>query len=109
VRADQIKAAVVRERLLCVTSFADGCFVVSSASFVAPVQVKNIKHSGSTTFDDILEIARVMRPRSMAKELSGTVKEILGTAFSTGCLVDGQSPMDIIEQINDGDIEVPDK
>ncbi len=43
-------------------------------------QEKNIKHSGNLTLDDIISIARAMRSRSMARQLSGTVKEILGTA-----------------------------
>lgn len=38
----------------------------------------------------------------MAKELKGTVKEILGTAFSVGCTVNNKSPMDIQEAIQDG-------
>lgn len=41
-------------------------------------KVKNIKHDGNVPFDEIIAIARKMRSRSMAKELSGTVKEILG-------------------------------
>ena len=44
-------------------------------------KVKNISHKGSITFDDVLNVARTMRPRSMAKELSGTVKEILGLSL----------------------------
>ena len=72
-------------------------------------KVKNIQHSGNVSLDDIIEVARIMRPRSMAKELSGTVKEILGTAFSVGCTVDGQDPMDVQQQISDGDIEIPEK
>lgn len=43
----------------------------------------------------------------MARELSGTVREILGTAQSVGCTVDGRPPHDIIDDINDGSIEVP--
>ena len=43
----------------------------------------------------------------MAKEFSGTVKEILGTATSVGCTIEGQNPRDIIAQINDGTIEIP--
>jgi large subunit ribosomal protein L12e len=46
-----------------------------------------------------------MRFKSMAKDLSGTVKEILGTAFSVGCQVDGKSPKDVQEQIDSGEIE----
>lgn len=59
--------------------------------------------------DDIISIARQMRPRSMAKALSGTVKEVLGTAQSVGCTVDGKAPHDVIDEVNDGTVEVPDE
>ncbi|UYV61395.1 RPL12 [Cordylochernes scorpioides] len=68
---------------------------------------KNIKHSGNITMDDIVEIARTMRPRSMARNLDGTVKEILGTAQSVGCTVDSMPPHDLIEKIKGGLVEVP--
>uniref|UniRef100_A0A2I3HI31 Large ribosomal subunit protein uL11 n=1 Tax=Nomascus leucogenys TaxID=61853 RepID=A0A2I3HI31_NOMLE len=64
---------------------------------------KNIKHSGNITFDEIVNIARQMRHRSLARELSGTIKEILGTAQSVGCNVDGRHPDDI----NSGAVECP--
>lgn len=41
-------------------------------------KVKNIKHNGNLTLADILEVAKTMRPRSLAKDLAGSVKEILG-------------------------------
>ena len=47
-----------------------------------------------------------MRPRSMSRHLSGTVKEILGTCQSVGCTVEGQLPHDIIDKISDGEIEI---
>ncbi|KAE8724120.1 60S ribosomal protein L12 [Hibiscus syriacus] len=53
-------------------------------------KTKNIKHHGNISLDDVIEIAKVMRPRSMAKDLRGTVKEILGTCVSVGCTVDGR-------------------
>ncbi|EPQ03548.1 60S ribosomal protein L12 [Myotis brandtii] len=68
---------------------------------------KNIKHSGSITFDEIVSIARQMRHRSSARERSGTIKEILGTAQSEGCSVDGRHPHDIIDDINSGAVECP--
>lgn len=68
---------------------------------------KNIKHSGNVALDEIFDIARTMRDKSLAKELSGTVKEILGTAQSVGCTVDGKPPHDVIEAIDAGEIEVP--
>ncbi|KAK7164650.1 hypothetical protein R3I94_003134 [Phoxinus phoxinus] len=70
-------------------------------------KVKNIKHSGSVTFDEIVSVARVMRPRSIARELSGTIKEILGTAQSVGCTIDGRPPHDVIDDINSGKVECP--
>ena len=70
-------------------------------------KTKNIKHNGNLTFDEIVEIAKVMRERSMAREFVGTVKEILGTCVSVGCTVDGESPKEIQRKINDGELEVP--
>ncbi|OXA61024.1 60S ribosomal protein L12 [Folsomia candida] len=70
-------------------------------------KVKNIKHNGNITFNDILTIAKAMKERSMAKKLEGTVKEVLGTAQSIGCTIDGKDPHDIIDAINDGEIDVP--
>ncbi|KAF8653586.1 hypothetical protein AX16_003864 [Volvariella volvacea WC 439] len=68
---------------------------------------KNIKHSGNIPLDEIIDVARTMREKSLAKELSGTVKEILGTAQSVGCTVEGRPPHDIIDDINSGEIEIP--
>ncbi|KAI5919088.1 hypothetical protein F4810DRAFT_714803 [Camillea tinctor] len=70
---------------------------------------KNIKHSKSVPLDDIIDIARTMRFKSFSKELSGTVKEILGTALSVGCQVDGRSPRAIIEDIDSGAIDIPEE
>eukprot|EP00019_Armaparvus_languidus_P010238 CAMPEP_0168582318 /NCGR_PEP_ID=MMETSP0420-20121227/1914_1 /TAXON_ID=498008 /ORGANISM="Pessonella sp." /LENGTH=163 /DNA_ID=CAMNT_0008616789 /DNA_START=162 /DNA_END=653 /DNA_ORIENTATION=- len=70
---------------------------------------KNIVHNGNITLNDVLGIARTMRERSMAKEFSGTVKEILGTCQSIGCTVDGQPPHDLIDQINEGSLPIPEK
>lgn len=46
-----------------------------------------------------------MRFKSMSKELSGTVKEILGTAYSVGCQVDGRSPKAVSDDIDSGEVE----
>ena len=46
-----------------------------------------------------------MRFKSLAKDLKGTVKEVLGTAFSVGCQVDGRSPKEISDDIENGAIE----
>ncbi|VDK60205.1 unnamed protein product [Anisakis simplex] len=70
-------------------------------------KVKNVKHSADLSIDQIINIARQMRPRSMAKKLEGTVKEILGTAQSVGCTVNGQHPHDVVDAIRSGEIVIP--
>lgn len=73
------------------------------------MQEKNIKHSGNLKLNDIIEIARVMAPRSCAKSLAGTCKEILGTCQSVGCTVEGEHPHAVIKKIDDGQMDIPDK
>lgn len=45
----------------------------------------------------------------MAKKLEGTVKEILGSAQSVGCTVEGRNPHDVIDSIKNGELEVPEE
>jgi large subunit ribosomal protein L12e len=71
-------------------------------------KVKNIKHNGNITMNDVYEIARTMRPKSMARDFSGTVREILGTCRSVGCTVDGKTPADLTTQIQSGELVCPD-
>ncbi|EME28820.1 60S ribosomal protein L12 [Galdieria sulphuraria] len=71
-------------------------------------KVKNIKHNGNLPLDEVIKVAKAMRARSMAKRMSGTVKEILGTAHSVGCTVDGMHPHDVIQKIDANEIEIED-
>ncbi len=43
-----------------------------------------------------------MRPRSMARELVGTVREILGTCQSVGCTIDGDSAQEMLQKVRAG-------
>ncbi|OII77865.1 60s ribosomal protein L12 [Cryptosporidium andersoni] len=70
-------------------------------------KVKNIKHSGNLSLEQIYAVARTMQFKSRAKEFSGTVKEILGTCSAIGCTVEGQRPIDLQEKIDAGKIDVP--
>ncbi|KAK7935076.1 hypothetical protein PG985_000571 [Apiospora marii] len=70
---------------------------------------KNIKHTKSIPLDEIIEIARVMKFKSFSKTLEGNVKEILGTAYSVGCQVDGRSPKAIQDDIASGAIDIPEE
>ncbi|KAJ2450954.1 hypothetical protein EV183_003950, partial [Coemansia sp. RSA 2336] len=71
---------------------------------------KNILHNGNISIDDVIKVARTMREadKSMARELKGTVKEILGTCNSVGCTVDGETPVDMQRMIDEGEVEIPD-
>ena len=69
-------------------------------------KVKNPVHNGKAKFDDIIEIAKKMRPKSYAADFKGTVKEVLGTAVSIGCSIDGEDPRKIQAKIDDGSIAV---
>ena len=69
---------------------------------------KNIEHDGNVTLDQVIEIAKVMRGRSMARKMAGTVREILGTCFSIGCTVNDEHPSEVIRQIKEGELEIPD-
>lgn len=79
-------------------------------SHLTSVPAPAVVHSGSISMDDVIRIARIMRPKSLAKKFEGTVLEILGTAQSTGCQVDGQDPHDIIDAIHNGEgPEIPEE
>lgn len=67
---------------------------------------KNVKHNGNVKMDDVIDIAKKLRPKSMAVDFAGTVKEVLGTAVSLGCTVDGKNPKEVQKLIDDGEIEV---
>ena len=66
-------------------------------------------HDGNITRDQVLEVARSMRARSMSKLFSGTVKEILGTCYSVGCTVDDEHPTYWQQAIDDGEWEIADE
>ena len=72
-------------------------------------ETKNIKHNGNIALNDVIEIVRVMKPRSMVKELVETVKEILGTCLSISCTVDGKDPKDLQTEIDEGEVEIPEE
>merc|ERR1719444_638482 len=98
-----IKALKIQNRQATVSVVPSAAAMIIKALKEPPrdrKKVKNIKHNGNVTMDDIINAARVMRPRSMARE-------ILGTAQSVGCTVDGMQPHDVIDGINDGSVECP--
>eukprot|EP01114_Cavostelium_apophysatum_P014541 TRINITY_DN37_c0_g1_i1.p1 TRINITY_DN37_c0_g1~~TRINITY_DN37_c0_g1_i1.p1 ORF type:complete len:166 (-),score=43.76 TRINITY_DN37_c0_g1_i1:42-539(-) len=72
-------------------------------------KVKNIKHDGSLTLDDIYKVARAIKDRSMARDFQGTVLEVLGTCTSVGCSIEGVSAKEMQRRIKEGEQEIPAK
>lgn len=69
-------------------------------------KVKNIKHNGNIAFSEILKIAKEAKGKSMAADLKGCVMEVLGTAVSIGCNIDGENPKAIQEKVAAGKLKV---
>ncbi|CAJ1026030.1 Ribosomal protein L11, N-terminal domain/Ribosomal protein L11, RNA binding domain containing protein, putative [Leishmania lindenbergi] len=70
-------------------------------------KVKNIKHSGNIPFSEIVKIAKESQAKSMGSDLKAVVMDVLGTAVSIGCTVDGESPRDIQAKVQEGKLKVP--
>jgi large subunit ribosomal protein L12e len=58
-------------------------------------KTKNVVHNGKLSLDNVIAIAKEMRPKSMAATFKGTVLEVLGTCVSVGCSIDGKRPQDV--------------
>jgi len=57
---------------------------------------------GDLRMEQVVKIARIKRPQSMAKTLKGVVKEVLGTCVSMGVLVEGKHPKEVIKEVDEG-------
>ena len=70
-------------------------------------KTKNILHNGNVKFDDIIKIAKTMREakKSLAITLEGSCKEVIGTAISLGCTIDGKNGKDVTALVNSGEIK----
>jgi large subunit ribosomal protein L12e len=71
-------------------------------------KTKNVVHNGKVKWDSILDIAKQMRPKSYSANMTGTVKEVIGTCVSIGCTIDGMHPVAVQEQIDRGEREIKD-
>jgi large subunit ribosomal protein L12e len=60
------------------------------------------KHTGNLTFEQVKNIAKKMKEKTLARELKGTVKEVLGTCLAVGITVDGKNPKDVTKEVEEG-------
>lgn len=59
-------------------------------------------HNGSISFSTLLKAAAEIRLRSRSKSMKGTVKEVLGSALSIGCSIEGKSPKEVSAAVTAG-------
>jgi large subunit ribosomal protein L11 len=57
---------------------------------------------GNLTMEQVVKIAMVKRPASLAKTLRGVVKEVLGTCLSMGVTVEGKDPKQVQREVDQG-------
>merc|ERR1712238_630501 len=72
-------------------------------------KTKNIKHSGNLTKEQLFDVCRQMRYKSLSREFKGTVKEVLGTCNAVGCTVEDMQPMALQTAIDNDEFDTPEK
>lgn len=62
----------------------------------------NTQKVGDLTLEQIVRIAKIKRPKLLAKTMKAAVKEILGSCVSIGVTVEGKDPKELQQQIDEG-------
>ncbi|MEM0214388.1 MAG: 50S ribosomal protein L11 [Archaeoglobaceae archaeon] len=62
---------------------------------------------GNISIEQAIKIARMKKAGSLSYSLKGVVKEVLGTCVSMGITVDGKNPKEVLREIDEGKIEIP--
>jgi large subunit ribosomal protein L12e len=64
------------------------------------------KHTGNLSFEQVKNIAKKMKDKSLARDTKGTVKEVLGTCLAVGITVDGKNPKDVTADVEAGKLSI---
>lgn len=59
-------------------------------------------HNGSLKLDALFKIASDIRKNTHSKSFIAVVKEVLGTCQSVGCFIEGKSPKEVTQALNNG-------
>jgi large subunit ribosomal protein L11 len=62
---------------------------------------------GNLSLAHVAKIAKLKLTGSLARDLKGAVKEVLGTCVSAGITVDGKDPREVQREIDEGEHEEP--
>jgi len=61
------------------------------------------------TLEQVIKIAKMKRKQMLSYTLKSAVKEVLGTCVSMGVTVEGKHPKEVIKEINEGKIQIPEE
>ena len=64
---------------------------------------------GNLTLEQVINIAKIKKKQMLSYSLKSAVKEVLGTCVSMGITVEGKHPKEVIKEINEGKIEIPEE
>lgn len=64
------------------------------------------KHTGNLSFEQVKNIAKKMKDKSLAREFKGTVKEVLGSCLAVGITVDGKNPKEVTKDVEAGKLSI---
>ncbi len=60
------------------------------------------KHTGNLSYEQVKTIAKKMSHKTLAREMKGTIKEVLGTCLAVGITVDGKNPKEVTKDVDSG-------
>jgi len=60
------------------------------------------KHTGNLTMEQVKNIAKKMKEKTLSREFKGTVKEVLGSCLAVGITVDGKNPKEVTTEVENG-------
>jgi len=60
------------------------------------------KHTGNLTMEQVKNIAKKMKEKTLSREFKGTVKEVLGSCLAVGITVDGKNPKEVTVEVENG-------
>jgi len=60
------------------------------------------KHTGNLTMEQVKNIAKKMKEKTLSREFKGTVKEVLGSCLAVGITVDGKNPKEVTGEVENG-------
>ncbi|MEN9626436.1 MAG: hypothetical protein RL557_764 [archaeon] len=60
---------------------------------------------GNASIEDIIKIAKIKHGNMLEKDVKKAVKSVLGTAASIGLLVENKNPLEVVQEVEQGNFE----